>query len=101
MSVTAETSTLPPTAGDGLLSRAEQLSLGLRLTLSLVAGGCLVLSTAIQFLVPTQSDVAELVAGVAALLVAVAAVSAGWQSLRHPDLHGLTDRLRALALIER
>ena len=42
MSVIAETSALPPTAGDGLLSRAEQLSLGLRLTLSLIAGGCLI-----------------------------------------------------------
>ena len=99
MSVTAETSTLPPTAGDGLLSRAEQLSLGLRLTLSLIAGGCLILSTALQFLAPSQRDVAELVAGVAALLVAVPALSAAWQSLRYPDLHGITDQLIALALI--
>src|ERR1700731_4393199 len=99
MSVIAETSALPPTAGDGLLSRAEQLSLGLRLTLSLIAGGCLILSTALQFLAPSQRDVAELVAGVAALLVAVPALSAAWQSLRYPDLHGITDQLIALALI--
>ena len=100
MSVTAET--LPPCRrprGDGLLSRAEQLSLGLRLTLSLIAGGCLILSTALQFLAPSQRDVAELVAGVAALLVAVPALSAAWQSLRYPDLHGITDQLIALALI--
>src|SRR6202035_3135871 len=37
--------------------------------------------------------------GVAALLVAVPALSAAWQSLRHPDLHGITDQLIALALI--
>ena len=89
----------PATAGDGLLSRAEQLSLGLRLTLSLVSGGCLILATALQFLAPSQTDVAELVAGVAALLVAVPALSAAWHSLRHPDLHGITDQLIALALI--
>src|ERR1700722_3816279 len=101
MTMTAETAdaALPPTAGDGLLSRAEQLSLGLRLTLSLIAGGCLILATALQFLVPNQRDVAELVAGIAALLVAVPALSAAWQSLRYPDLHGITDQLIALALI--
>jgi heavy metal translocating P-type ATPase len=100
--MTAETTAIaapPPTAGEGLLSRAEQFSLGMRLTLSLIAGGCLVLSTAITFLVPTQSDVAELVAGIAALLVAVPALSAAWQSLRYPDLHGITDQLIALALV--
>src|SRR5712672_24498 len=106
--MTAETTTMTAvpastsvsvSAGDGLLSRAEQLSLGLRLTLSLIAGGCLILSTALQFLAPSQADVAELVAGVAALLVAVPALSAAWQSLRYPDLHGITDQLIALALI--
>jgi Zn2+/Cd2+-exporting ATPase len=98
--MTAETIAAPaPTAGDGLLSRAEQLSLGLRLTLSLVAGGCLILATALNFLAPEQRDVAELVAGIAALLVAVPALSAAWQSLRYPDLHGITDQLIALALI--
>src|SRR6202158_6084053 len=96
---TAVSAAVPPSAGDGLLSRAEQLSLGLRLTLSLIAGGCLILSTALQFLAPSQRDVAELVAGVAALLVAVPALSAAWQSLRYPDLHGITDQLIALALI--
>ena len=88
-----------PAAGAGLLSRTEQISLGLRLTLSLIAGGCLILSVALQYLVPSQRDVAELVAGVAALLVAVPALSAAWQSLRYPDLHGITDQLIALALI--
>lgn len=85
--------------GVGLLSRSEQISLGLRLTLSLAAGGCLILSAALQFLAPSQRDVAQLIAGVAAVLVAVPALSAAWQSLRFPDLHGITDQLVALALI--
>ncbi len=89
----------PTAPGIGLLSRSEQISLGLRLTLSLAAGGCLVLSAALQFLAPSQHDVAQLVAGVAALLVALPALSAAWQSLRYPDLHGITDQLVALALI--
>jgi Cd2+/Zn2+-exporting ATPase len=89
--------TAPP--GAGLLSNAEQRSLGLRLTVSLIAGGCLILAAILQIAVPSQRDVAELVAGVAALLVAVPAISAAWRSLRHPDLHGITDQLIALALI--
>jgi len=85
--------------GTGLLSRSEQISLGLRLTLSLLAGCCLVLSVGVEFLAPSQRDVAQLIAGVAAMLVAVPALSAAWCSLRHPDLHGITDQLVALALI--
>ena len=87
--MTAETAVAavpPPSAGEGLLSRAEQLSLGLRLTLSLIAGGCLILATALQFLAPGQRDVAELVAGIAALLVAVPALSAAWLLLPAPKL---------------
>src|SRR5580700_7833285 len=99
--MTAETTfaAAPPSAGEGLLSRAEQLSLGVRLVLSLVAGGCLILSAGLLLLAPSQGGVAELVAGVAALLVAIPALSAAWQSLRYPDLHGITDQLIALALI--
>lgn len=87
------------TPGDGLLSRSEQISLGVRLVLSLIAGGCLVLSAGLLFLAPSQAEVAELVAGIAALLVAIPALSAAWESLRYPDLHGITDQLIALALV--
>jgi heavy metal translocating P-type ATPase len=85
--------------GAGLLTHTERRSLGLRLTVSLIAAGCLVLAAIIEIAVPSQSDVAELVAGIAALLVAVPALSAAWYSLRHPNLHGITDQLIALALI--
>jgi heavy metal translocating P-type ATPase len=37
--------------------------------------------------------------GVAALLVAMPVVRAGWHSLLHPDLHGITDLLIALAML--
>jgi len=83
----------------GLLSVSEQRSLGLRLTLALFAGGCLILAVIVEVAAPSQHDVAELVAGVAALLVAVPAISAAWQSLRRPDMHGITDQLIALAVI--
>jgi Cd2+/Zn2+-exporting ATPase len=82
-----------------LLSAAEQRSLGARLTVSLVAGGCLLVSAAIQIIRPAQHDVAELVAGIAAALVAVPALTAAWRSLRQPDLHGIMDQLIALALL--
>jgi Zn2+/Cd2+-exporting ATPase len=85
--------------GAGLLSNAEQRSLGARLTVSLIATGCLIVAAVLQIFEPNQYDVAELVAGIAALLVAVPAIAAAWHSLRHPDLHGITDQLIALALI--
>ena len=82
-----------------VLSSSEQLSLGVRLTLSLLAGGCLVVAAVIQYRNPAQHDVSELVAGVAALLVAVPALTAAWRSLKQPSLHGVTDQLIALALL--
>ena len=48
-----------------------------RLTLSLAAGGCLILSVGLQSLDPGQRDVAELVAGIAAVLVGVPALVGG------------------------
>jgi heavy metal translocating P-type ATPase len=91
--------TSPMASDEVLLSAAERLSLGARLGLSLAAGGCLLVSAAIQILRPDQHDVAELVAGLAAALVAVPALTAAWKSLRQPDLHGIMDQLIALALL--
>lgn len=82
-----------------LLSGTEQRTLGLQLTLSLTAAGCLLLSLGMRVVAPDQRSVADLVAGLAALLVAVPALSAAWHSLRHPDLHGITDQLIGLALL--
>lgn len=87
------------TASASLLSRAEQRSLATQLTLSLAAAGLLVVSLVIRMRATDQHAIADLVAGVAALLVAVPALSAAWHSLRHPDLHGITDQLIGLALL--
>lgn len=81
------------------LDRAERRAMGVRLVLSIIAGSLLLLSLVVQVLAPDQDDVAQLVAGGAALMVAVPALMAAWHSIRHPDLHGLTDQLVALALI--
>ncbi len=53
----------------------------------------------IRLLLPAQRGIADLVAGVGAALVAIPVFSEAWGSLRHPSLHGITDRLVALALI--
>lgn len=82
-----------------LLGRMERLSLGLRLTLSMYAGGLLVVALLWQALVPNGAAVAQIVSGVAAFLVAMPVLSAAVASLRNPSLHGLTDQLVAVALI--
>lgn len=92
-----------PDSGPGgsvsLLSRAERTILALRLTLALVALCLLVVAGSMRLFLPSQHGLAELVAGLAAALVAVPVISEAWGSLRHPSLHGITDRLVALALI--
>jgi len=82
-----------------LLNQAERRSMARRLTLALIAAGCLVASLGLEYFDPAQKDVAQLVAGIAAILVGFPALSAAWYSLRHPDLHGVTDQLVALAFI--
>ncbi len=82
-----------------LLSRAERWSLATRLTLSMFAAGLLGIALLWRVLFPADGGVAELVAGLAALLVAVPVLSAACTSLRHPSLHGISDQLVALALV--
>jgi len=96
--------TLPPLASArprnaSLLAAAERGLLALRLTLAMVAAGLLALAVLWQVAFPGQRLLSDLVAGVAALLVAVPVIGAAWGSLRHPSLHGVTDRLIAVALI--
>jgi Cd2+/Zn2+-exporting ATPase len=91
--------TAAPTGRPVLLERAERLILGLRLTLALVALCLLLVAFGMHWLVPSEQGIAELVAGMAAALVAVPVFVEAWASLRHPSLHGITDRLVALALI--
>ncbi len=82
-----------------LLSLRERWSLAARLTLSMIAAGLLVIALVWRWAFPAEQGVADLVAGAAALLVAVPVLSAAWASLRHPSLHGMSDQLVALALV--
>jgi heavy metal translocating P-type ATPase len=82
-----------------LLRDAERLMLALRLTLALVATCLLLVAVALRYVVPANAALADLVAGGAAVLVAVPVLASAWDSLRHPSLHGITDRLVALALV--
>jgi Zn2+/Cd2+-exporting ATPase len=82
-----------------LLSKAERWILGLRLSLALAALCLLIVAAAIHFFLPADRGIADLVAGIGAALVAIPVFVEAWASLRHPSLHGITDRLVALALV--
>jgi Zn2+/Cd2+-exporting ATPase len=82
-----------------LLSGAEKRALAIRLTLSIITGGLLVLSAILHFATTHTQAVAELVVALGAVLVAIPVLTAAWRSLMHPSLHGVTDQLIALALV--
>jgi heavy metal translocating P-type ATPase len=86
-------------AGRSLLAFGERLLLGVRLTLALLAAGLLIVAVGWELAFPDDVALANLVAGGAAVLVAIPVLGAAWQSLLHPSLHGVTDRLIAIALI--
>lgn len=86
-------------ASGQLLNRAERLILGLRLTLALAALCLVLVASGIYFFLPGDRGVAELVAGVAAALVAIPIFVEAWASLRRPSLDGVTERLVALVVI--
>src|ERR1700744_5102997 len=97
--IAAEVSPLHDANPVPLMDRTERFLLGLRLTLALAALCLLVVAGAIRLFIPGQRGISDLVAGVGAALVAIPVFSEAWASLRHPSLHGITDRLVALALI--
>src|ERR1700735_4855699 len=88
------------TADDiSLTASATKWSLGLRLVLSMVAAGLLCVAVLWRVAFPAEQYLADLVAGGAAVLGAIPVLSAGWNSIVHPSLHGMTDLLVAIALI--
>ena len=100
MSAAATSATGSTTGGlGGLLSVRERRTLAVQLTLAMFTAGLLLMAAGLQVLLPGRSELVALVAGLAALLVAVPAMASAYHSLRHPDLHGLTDQLVALAVI--
>jgi heavy metal translocating P-type ATPase len=99
MSATTLAAPPPLAAAPGLLARAERALLAIRLTLAMLATGLLLLALLWEWAFPQEQPLASLVAGTAAILVAMPVLAAAWHSLRHPSLHGITDRLIALALV--
>ena len=85
-------------AAQSLLSRAERWSLAMRLAVALLAAGLLLVAILWEAVFPDETALANLVAGLAAALVAIPVLTAAWHSLRHPSLHGVTDQLIAMAL---
>ncbi|KFC99144.1 heavy metal transporting ATPase [Kluyvera ascorbata ATCC 33433] len=70
-----------------------------QLTLTMITIGLLLLSLLWRVIAPDQPGISDILAGVAWLLVAVPVFRAGWHSLLHPDLHGVTDLLVVLAML--
>jgi len=98
-SPTHDSNGLPADDSASVLTRDEQRTAGRRLALAMTALGLLLLGLLWTWRAPGQSGVGQLLIGVAALLVALPVVRAGWHSLLHPDLHGITDLLIALAML--
>ena len=84
---------------DTLQTPAEQQRMARQLTLAMLTIGLLLLSLLWRTLAPEQPAISDILAGVAWLLVAVPVFRAGWHSLLHPDLHGVTDLLIVLAML--
>lgn len=93
MSVTIDAPTAP------LIASSERLGLAVRLSVAIAALCLVAIATGWRIILPDNTMQADLVAGAAALLVAVPSFAAAWDSLRFPSLHGITDRLVALAII--
>jgi Cd2+/Zn2+-exporting ATPase len=88
-----------PVAAAPLIGHGERIGLALRLTVALAAACLLAIAVGWRLLIPDDAALANLVAGAAAALVAIPVLVAAWDSLRHPSLHGITDRLIAIAMI--
>lgn len=82
-----------------VLTLDEQRASARQLTLAMFALGLFALGLSWTSLTPGQAGVGQILLGAAAILVGLPVVRAAWHSLRHPDLHGVTDLLIALAMI--
>ncbi|WP_205985166.1 heavy metal translocating P-type ATPase [Paraburkholderia sp. Ac-20340] len=85
------------------MSAAERRAITRHTLLALLAGGFLLLSLAWPWLSPAgargDATVAQLLAALASLIVAPPVFAGAWHSLKSPSLHGVTDRLIALAML--
>ena len=85
--------------GAALLDEGERFSLGLRLSLALACAGLLLLALGLLIIAPQQAELAHLLAGIAALIVAVPVFTEAIAGLRTPTLHAITDQLVAVAVL--
>ncbi|PTB16992.1 heavy metal translocating P-type ATPase [Trinickia symbiotica] len=81
------------------LSATERRAVTRRIALALIAGGLLALSFAWEYMGGMQEPLSPVLAGLASLIVAGPVLASAWQSLQRPSLHGVTDRLIALAML--
>lgn len=88
-----------PAATAYALSADERRTITRQIALALLAGGLLVLSFAWHTLASGSDTLAQLLAALASLIVAGPVFASAWHSLRAPSLHGVTDRLVALAML--
>ena len=86
-------------AAPSVLTHDEQRSAGQQLTLAMLALGLLLLALVWMWLAPQQTGTRQLILAAAALLVGWPVMRAGWDSLRFPSLHGITDQLIAIAML--
>ena len=83
----------------GLLDTTEQQHSARQLRLTMLNIGLLLLAGIWHFLIPDGQIIAQWLTSAAALLMALPVLRAAWHSLQHPDLHGMTDLLVALAML--
>ncbi|WP_321787975.1 heavy metal translocating P-type ATPase [Paraburkholderia sp. J94] len=81
------------------MSAEERRAITRHTLLALIAGGLLMLSLAWPHLVQGDATLAQLLAAAASLVVAPPVFAGAWHSLKSPSLHGVTDRLIALAML--
>jgi heavy metal translocating P-type ATPase len=89
----------PPDEPTLALSATEQRTVTRQITLALLAGGLLVLSLGWRYFTADGEPLAQVLAGIASLVVAGPTFAGAWRSLHSPSLHGVTDRLIALAML--
>jgi Cd2+/Zn2+-exporting ATPase len=96
--------TLDDAVSEIALSAAERLVVTRQIALALLSGGLLLLSLAWRYFAPGSersgsSQIADMLAGLASLLVVGPVFAGAWHSLKSPSLHGVPDRLIALAML--
>jgi Cd2+/Zn2+-exporting ATPase len=81
------------------MSAAERAIVTRQIALALLASGLLALSLAWRYFASGSAQLADALAGLASMLVAGPVFASAWHSLKSPSLHGVTDRLIALAML--